>query len=244
MRTIHIYHLSLALLFLAVAGGAMSAEPVARWSFDSFDESQGAPQPETSSGTSWVRDDISGVSDRIVGYHRLVQGVAGEALRLGGINSYIERDSADAPRFDGPFTIEAWIAIGAYPVNWCPIVGKGDDTQGIVFGVDGYGHVGLQVAVDGQWQTAASDEQIGLREWAHVACTFEPGKQMIVYLNGKPVAMASSIGIPELAAEQPMFIGMNPIKQRPQGTLRNDTTGAVHTHFDGLVDELEVYDRA
>lgn len=241
MRSIQ---LSCLLLLLATAATCTHAEPVARWTFDAFDEAESAAQPETASGTSRFRDDISGVSDRVIGYHRLANGVAGRALRLGGIGSYLERTSAAVPRLDGAFSIEAWIAIGAYPVNWCPIVGQADNQQGILFGIDGAGHLGLQLGSDGQWQTVASEERIGLGEWMHIAFTFDSGQTATLYLNGKPVATADLPHEPHVAADQPMLIGMNPINQRPQGTLRDETTGAVNAHFDGLLDEIAIYDRA
>ena len=50
----------------------------------------------------------------------------------------------------GDFSIEAWVAQGAYPWNWCPIVTQQkDEKAGYAFSVGPRGQIRLSVAVDG-----------------------------------------------------------------------------------------------
>jgi concanavalin A-like lectin/glucanase superfamily protein len=191
-----------------------------------------------------VRDDAASTNDKLSGYHRLVRGVSGNALRFGGINTYVARSNDAAPRLNRPFTIEAWIAIGAYPVHWCPIVAQADEDRGMFFGIDAYGHLGSMLAIDGEWLEVVSSERIGMREWAHVACSYSPGERLEIYVNGKKVAARDAHGSFVPTTHQELLIGRSSVKRKPLGTIRQHGTMAVHTFFDGLIDELKIHDRA
>lgn len=58
--------------------------------------------------------------------------------------------ASDAAVREG-FTVEAWVALNTYPWNWAPIVDQEEDRQeGFFFGIDAFGHIGLQASIDGQ----------------------------------------------------------------------------------------------
>lgn len=53
--------------------------------------------------------------------------------------------ASDAAVREG-FTVEAWVAL-----NWVPVVDQEEDRQeGFFFGIDAFGHIGLQASIDGQ----------------------------------------------------------------------------------------------
>lgn len=239
MFNIRKYQIVALLWTLSMTSSSIADEHEALRAHWRFDEStrQGA------NGQATTREESSGANDKILGFHEVVSGVRGNALRLGGINSYVEHSDGQSPFGSGPFSIEAWIALGAYPVHWCPIVAQADESNGIVFGIDAYGRLGLQVAVDGAWHSVVSDAPISLGEWAHVACTFQPNGSMGVYLNGKLVDSQTVGGqvVPAPAAR--LLIGRHPVVRQPLGTLRPHATGKTSTFFDGLLDELKIYDR-
>lgn len=109
------------LALLLVAGAAHAQEPssrtrdpVAWWSLDEVAE-QGSD------------DRASGVTDRLEGNYRLVDGVVGKAVSFDGYTTVLRRVSPSAPALADAFTIEAWVAVGAYPWNVGPIVDHGDE---------------------------------------------------------------------------------------------------------------------
>ena len=93
---------------------ARSREPVAWWPFDEVVEQASL-------------DRASQTADRLEGHHRLVEGVAGKAVVFDGYTTVLRRASASAPALADAFTIESWVALGAYPWNVVPIVDHGDD---------------------------------------------------------------------------------------------------------------------
>ena len=206
---------------------------------DDEDEDSWIPRP-----AFYVTDDVSDLEDRLIGFHRLVPGVSGKALRFGGIGTYVVRQAHKVPQIDDAFSAEAWIAIDAYPVHWCSIAARADENRGALFGIDAYGRLGFRLAVGGQWKELVSKQRIGLREWVHVACVLRPNKQMLIYLNGQPAGVLEVEGEVEPAPDQDLLIGREPVKRKPLGTIRQHGTKDVHAYFDGLIDELKIYDRA
>ena len=165
--------LGAVIMLVAVGAFAQDTGPAAQWSFDN------APN-------SSVRDPVSGVEDKVGGFYKYVPGVSGNGLRFDGYTTSIVRKAENAPKLHGSFSVEAWIALDTYPWNWIPIVDQEEDRQtGYFFGVDAFGHVGLQVGVNGVWQTVTSTAQIPLKKWAHLAGTYDDRRGLTIYLDGK-----------------------------------------------------------
>ena len=61
------------------------------------------------------------------GVYLHVPGVSGNALRLDGETSGVAVKAAMLPAPGSEFTVEAWIAIDAYPWNWAPVVDQRDE---------------------------------------------------------------------------------------------------------------------
>lgn len=91
------------------------AKPAAWWSFD---EGHGDTTAEQ----------VSGYSSEIAGHKSLwKQGVSGTALQFDGYNTVIEFPAENGPKPTNAITLEGWIAVGAYPWSWTPIVQQCDD---------------------------------------------------------------------------------------------------------------------
>jgi hypothetical protein len=89
--------------------------PVVWWKFD---EGQGDITAES----------ISGENCTIVGHKSLWRkGISGTALQFDGYNSVISLPASQAPDISSAMTLEGWVAIGAYPWSWVPIVQQTDD---------------------------------------------------------------------------------------------------------------------
>jgi len=209
---------------------AQPTEPVAKWSFNRVD------------GTT-IRNSSNGAQDRITGLFLRVPGVSGQAIRFDGDTTSITEPAATAPRISGAFSIDAWIVVNTYPWNWVPIVDqRNEDRAGCLFGIDSFGHLGLQVAVNGQWRTVSSSIQLPLKKWSHVAATFGSAQGLSIYIDGKLAGYLSSPGGMVPAIGQDLIIGR--VREAILPAQWIHPKYPVWYSFDGIIDELEIYDRA
>ncbi len=221
-------------LFIALNGStaaqAQAQGPVAKWSFD---ETEGAI----------ARESVNRVDDKITGIFKHVPGVSGGALRLDGDTTGIVQPSAIAPKLMNAFSIESWIAINTYPWNWIPIVDqrKGEEA-GYLFGIDSFGHLGLQMAGNGHWQSVTSTVQIPLKKWTHVAATFDSARGLAIYLNGKLAGELLAPGMMISASDQDLLIGR--VREAVVPAQWIHPKYPVWYSFDGIIDELEIYNRS
>ncbi|MBA7521604.1 hypothetical protein ES705_13711 [subsurface metagenome] len=55
------------------------------------------------------------------------RGVSGTALQFDGYKTTVSIPAEKGPKPSDAITLEGWVAIGAYPWSWCPIVQQADD---------------------------------------------------------------------------------------------------------------------
>lgn len=210
----------------------------------------------------WSFDDVSGHTaglehDRLSGNFRVVDGVSGSALVLDGYTTVLRRSAVQMPQLGAAFTIEAWIAPAAYPWNRVPIVNQADDTlRGFSFEIGPRGELGLMVVVDGRELVVESDDLVvPLRRWSHVAARFDGRRGLSLHVNGTTVALRplpdrlEAYGrVPDRnlrqADELDLLIGAVREARRPAAYHRHKGTLPSWFSFDGLLDELKIYDVA
>lgn len=216
---------------LAKGGVLDQAEGVvASWSFD---------EPEGNS----TREAVKNSTETISGYFKRMNGVSGKALRFDGYTTSIVCKPQDAPRLGNTFSIEAWVAVGAYPWNWLPIVEqRREDQAGYSFGIDSFGHFGLELAINGEWQRVLSKAQLPLRKWAEIAASFDANHGLTLYLDGKLAAQLSIQGSFEPAYREELRIGRVREPQLPAQWIHPKYP--VWYSFDGLLDEIRMFDHA
>jgi hypothetical protein len=140
-----------------------------------------------------VLDKKNGEESEILGkYYESVPGVVKKAVMLDGYSSYIEVTGERVPVVSGDFSIEAWIALGAYPTHLCPIVDNKHDVDigyhnGYSFNVDALGRLSFKVASRGQTEELVAPGTLSLETWHHVAAVCSPDDGMKIFLNGKRV---------------------------------------------------------
>ena len=239
----------LALLLIATAVPAQEAavpnrDPVAWWPLDEVGEH----------GSS---DRVSQTTDRLEGYHRLVDGVAGKALMFDGYTSVLRRASASAPQLADAFTLESWVALGAYPWNVVPIVDHGDDEmRGFIFGIGPRGELSLRVAADGRWLEATSaDFAVPLRKWSHLAARYDAATGLALFVDGRLVAQRAPSDPAALGGRNlrrgrvipprglDLLIGGVRAPLRPTPWHRKGSLPSWYS-LDGVLDELKIYDVA
>jgi hypothetical protein len=209
---------------------AQSNAPVAEWSFN-----------ETAGQVA--HDSVSGTDDAIAGLFKRVNGVAGNGLRFDGETTVITRGYKGVPPTTAGVTVDAWVAVNTYPWNWVPIVEhRREEQAGYSFGIDSFGHIGLKVAVEGQWWSVVSKSQLPLKKWSHVAGTYDPTKGMAVYVDGKSVGEFAVQGALSPAEREDLVIGRARDPILPAQWIHPKIP--VRYSFDGILDELRIYDRS
>jgi hypothetical protein len=223
-------------LLLSLAAPAVFAQQdtglVARWTFD---EGAGAS----------ALDQAGGLKDAIQGHFKFVPGIAGTGLKFDGYTTRVVREGSKAPRLGDAFTMEAWVAMASLPWNWCPVVSQEKDGMtGVSFGVGPKGEFGLKVSVRGEWVECISPVRIAVKKWAHIAATFEAGKGITIFLDGKEVASTPVTGSPAYAGRADLLIGMNPEKRKPSDIVGGGA-GTIEGWyaFDGIMDDIRIYNR-
>jgi len=222
-----------ALCFSAVAS-AGDDSLVAWWSFEKS-EKQGV-----------VTDRAGKIEDTLAGVADFVRGVKGTALNFDGYTTRIIRKAENAPAIGDEFTIEAWIALGAYPWNWCPVVGQcKDDEAGYRFAIGPRGEVAIEAAVGGKWRRCSTEGfAVPLRKWTYVVGTFEPERGFALYVNGQPAGRLEAEGKIRYASDAEVLIGTVRQRTKPSNIHREHGTLAAWFSLDGIVDELKIYSRA
>jgi len=185
-----------------------------------------------------------GNEDEITGYAKHVKGVRRSALKFDGYTTCVtSREDVNIDMKTG-FTIEAWIAPQEYSWNWTGIVDQEEDhSEGFSLGINDMGQVGLGLAINGKWLELLSKGSVALLKWSHVVVTYDPNGVMAVYINGHRTGKKTTNGDPISSAEE-LWIGMSHTKQWPTLTEREISKTPTPMVFDGLIDEVKIYDRA
>lgn len=181
--------------------------------------------------------------DSYSGNFETVAGVHDKALKFDGFTTYIERKLNNAKKATGAMTVEAWIALAAYPWAWSPIVDcSQDELTGFFFGINNEGHLGMKIAAGNSWQEIETETSLPLGKWAHVAAVFVPGDKITIYINGEVAVSGKVKGnfIPTLYGS--LTIGRN--AQSRTWVERQLTTENSYFFLDGILDEVKVFERA
>lgn len=209
-----------------------------------------AQQPTTNFHWSFAHQqeaapiDGHGVHALLAGFYSYVPGVSGDAVRFDGYTTQMtiaQPEVADFGR-DG-FTLGAWVALNTDPWNWVPVVDQElDHQEGFFFGIDAFGHPGLQASINGQWQSLVSTEKLPLKKWAHIAGVYTPNHgegQLTLYIDGKEAGRLAVHGT-LTTARTGMLIGRvrDAVLPFPEAPARPQY--AIRYSLDAILDELDI----
>ena len=123
------------LLLLVLPMIAISQKPIMQWDFENIKD----------------RNSIeisTNIGDTIEGNFEEAAGISGKGLRLDGFTTRVIRKGNDLKKVDNEFTIEAWVALGEYPWNWCPVITtESNEVKGYRLMVGPMGQVSFQTAI-------------------------------------------------------------------------------------------------
>ncbi|CAM4086032.1 GH32 C-terminal domain-containing protein [Paenibacillus alkaliterrae] len=173
-------------------------------------------------------------------------GMNGGSLLFDGYSTWITRKAGASPRLGEAFTVSAWVAPRSY--EWgaeqrlSAIVNQHDREarEGFIFGIYRHGSWSLQLGLGGEWHELwCHDRPLAKQKWSHVAATFDKDQAgMKLFLNGEQVAeLATPANTAMTPCASDLLIGKNNQAAVLAEAFR-------HNMFDGLMDEVRIYDRA
>lgn len=212
---------------------SMAQTPVMSWDF------------ETLTSGNFI-ETSSNITDTIEGNFELAEGISGKGLRLDGFTTRVVRKGKDISKPSNALTVEAWVALGEYPLNWCPVITtESDEVKGYRLMIGPYGQVSFETAIGEQWIACTSaDETIPLRKWMHIVGVYTAKKEMALCVNGELVSTLAINGSLTFPAKTNCILGMSAFPGKPSNTIRTWGTIATYYGLDGIIDEVKVFDSA
>jgi streptogramin lyase len=167
-------------------------------------------------------------------------GEVGKAFSFNGSNGWASLGDPSSLAFTPSFTIEGWIKVNGLPTNnnFGSIMFRGDDRGGL----DPYS---LDLLPDGQLRfevcsgpgTADVYAPVPMGQFVHVAATLDDATgAMTLYENGAVVAQTTTTVRP--------FGALDPTQEPGVGIGNSNALDNYNVPFNGLIDELSVYNRA
>ncbi len=168
-------------------------------------------------------------------------GMAGAALRFAGeTDSYVDVGDSAELRITGPMTVTAWVLLHGSNQNNGRIVTKQGDVD------NGSWNLGVEASPDGgahaaTFQVAAApsdvvrvDDTLPLPtdRWVHLTGIYRPGETLEIYVDGM------------LRAETMADIPSTQFSDNGLSVLIGSGHGCSDCAWDGLIDEVRIYDRA
>lgn len=211
---------------------AFSQKPIMQWDFESIKNRT-------------LIENSTNIADTIEGNFEEAAGVTGKGLRLDGSTTRVIRKTSDLKKVDKEFTIEAWISLGEYPWNWCPVITtESNEVKGYRLMIGPMGQVSLQAAIGEQWISCTSaNEILALRKWTHIVGVYSAAKDMKLYVNGEPVVSLPITGSITYPNNTNGIIGMVAVSGKPSDAIRSWGTVDAFYGLDGIIDEIKVFDK-
>ena len=218
---------------LLFSSACMAQTPVMRWDFETIRD--GA-----------VIEAGSAISDTVEGNFEAAPGVVGKGLRLDGFTTRLVRQTEKVVKPGAAFTVEAWVALGGYPLNWCPLLTtESNEVKGYRLLIGPYGQVSFETAIAEQWVACTSTNgTMPLRAWRHLVGVYEEAKGLTLYVDGEAVSTVSIASPLTMPVKPRCVIGMVSAPRRPSDTIRTWGTLEGYYGLDGILDEIRVFDTA
>jgi hypothetical protein len=199
-----------------------------------------------SNAVSWwtannTANDALGLNNATLTGVTYATGEVGQAFSFNGSNSSAKVADSSSLAFTNSFTIEGWIKVNALPASGShgEIMFRGDDRGGLdpyTLSVEPNGNLSFTV-------TPAADNGSNLQtpistgQWTHIAATLDDATGLMsLYVNGALAAQTTTDVRP--------FANLDPTQNPAVGIGNSNDPTSYNVPFNGLIDELSVYNRA
>lgn len=169
-------------------------------------------------------------------------------LILDGQTTYGILPAARIGALNLPLTLEAWVALGAYPFSETPILDAMAWSQGglyLAIRPDGRACATVGCA-DGRSGGTNTEAPLSLRRWHHLALRIE-ARQCSLFVDGALTGSFTPANTPEIPPTLlPLeaFVGRSRGATRPEGALRPEASAKAFAFLDGALENLRFHDRA
>jgi hypothetical protein len=167
-------------------------------------------------------------------------GEVGKAFSFNGVNDWAALGNPSSLAFTASFSIEGWIKVNGLPTNYNfgSIMFRGDDRAGLdPYSLDLLPDGSLRFEVCGTTGTADLYAPVPIGQFVHVAATLDDATgAMTLYENGAVVAQTVTPFRP--------FGTLDPTQNPGVGIGNSNYLPNYDVPFNGLIDELSVYNRA
>ena len=189
--------------------------------------------------------DATGLNNATLSNVTYSSGEVGKAFSFNGNNGWAALGDPSSLAFTNSFTIEGWIKVNGLPTNYNfgSIMFRGDDRPGLdPYQLDIVPNGDLQFQITGTpgaatGGTANLEAPIPLGQFVHVAATLDDATGlMTLYENGTVVAQTVTTVRP--------FGPLDPTQKPGVGIGNSNDLANYNVPFNGLIDELSVYNRA
>jgi len=159
------------------------------------------------------------------------QGQTGSALAFDGVDDRVDLGNPVPLRLTGALTVAAWVWIESFSGNGRLISKQGGGgNRGWSLNLESGGYASFQIARDAHNLFFVNSRPLPVRQWIHLAGTFEPGVALRIYVDGLP-DRAVTASVPAAQHNSGLNVALG---DRPVGG----------TPFRGRLDEVRIYDRA
>ena len=152
----------------------------------------------------------------------------GKALSFNGTNAWVSVPDSSSLDMTSGMTLEAWVYPQGSLGGWRTIVMKEQSGSDVYYIETVDGKVVGDVSVGGNNYHIYSDAAIPLNTWTHLAATYD-GAYFRIYVNGSLATVQHSLAGSIKTSGSPLRIGGNSIWGE---------------YFQGLIDEVRVYNKA
>jgi plastocyanin len=186
----------------------------------SFNESTGATVTDASG---------NGNHGIITEATRTASGYFGNALKFDGVNDWVSVNDSASLDLSSGMTLEAWVNPAVVMNSWRTVLLKeqtGDEVYSLLANTD------VNKPIMGQWinggvKTLSGGSSLAPNKWWHLTATYD-GQTQRLYVNGAQVSERAQTGL----------------IQQSNGALRIGGNSIWGEYFQGLIDEVRIYNRA
>jgi len=178
-------------------------------------------------------------------------GVSGTALAFDGYHSRVVLSDAQAPREPASFSMDAWIALGAYPWKSGAVMDITEGTGGVYFGISDLGNLIFRIHGKKRIHTLSSKKMINLNEWTYIAASYNLEQNSAsLYINGEEAGILSLNGDQPNLISGDIVIGLNKHAGKTTQHVSRDYPPEIRTPegnqamiygIEGLIDEPGIY---
>jgi sugar lactone lactonase YvrE len=202
-----------------------------------------------SNAVSWwtansTANDALGLNNATLTGVTYATGEVGKAFSFNGVNSSAKVVDSSSLAFTSSFTIEGWIKVNALPASGShgEIIFRGADggPSPYSLSVEPNGNLSFQIVgsqTNSVFPSAVIEAPISTGQWMHVAATLDDATGLeSLYVNGTLAA--------QITTDVRPFATLNSSGNPGVGIGNSNDPTSYNVPFNGLIDELSVYNRA